>query len=45
MCCRMQKNLTWDTLGFGLDHVAPVSQLGRLALPAYLHLHPCWHSN
>lgn len=22
--CRMQKNITWDTLGFGLEHVAPV---------------------
>lgn len=25
MLCRMQKNITWDTLGFGLEHVAPVS--------------------
>lgn len=24
-CCRMQKNITWDTLGFGLEHVASVS--------------------
>ncbi len=23
--CRRQKNITWDSLGFGLDHVAPVS--------------------
>lgn len=38
--CRTKKNITWDTLGFGLEHVAPVCHPSLPLHPSFTF--PSW---